>query len=102
MIKTAILHHVIALSDGKRVVSFTQMPFASEVSLVPRSFENGRKRPLRRWQPATLALESNSRHSAAIGNSTGLHCRPAGSAAWLRIEGIELHAFIGHPIEIGR
>ncbi len=101
MIEAGILHLVVALRIGQRVVGFAQMPLAGEEGLVAAGLEHRSERPFRLRQAAALALEGHGGHAAAIGNTAGLHRRTAGRAARLRIEGEERHALVREAIDVG-
>jgi len=102
VVQADVLHLVVALSVGQRVVGLAQVPLAGEVGLVAALLEHGGQRPLRRGQPSALALEGHGRHAAAIWDATGLHGRPARRAARLRVEREERHPFVGHTVDVGR
>jgi hypothetical protein len=76
------------------------MPLAGEKGLVAAGFENRSQRPLRSRQAAAFALEGDGGHSAAVGNTAGLHGSATRRAAWLGIEGQKGHAFGRNPVKI--
>ena len=96
-----MLHDVIALGIGQRVVGLAQMPLAGEVGLVARLLENGAQGPFRLRQSAALALEGHRRHAAAVRYAPGLDRRTPRRTARLGIEGKERHALVRHPVEVG-
>ena len=102
VIKARVLHLVVALRVGQRIVGFAKMPLAREERLVAAGLEHRSERPFRCRQAAALALEGHGRHAAAIGNAARLHRRATGRATRLRVERHELHAFGRKAVEIGR
>ncbi len=102
VVQERVLHHVVALGVGQRVVGLTQMPLAGEVGLVARGLEDGGQGPLRLRQPAALALEGHRRHAAAVRDASGLHRRAPRRAAGLRVEREEGHPLVRHAVEGGR
>lgn len=57
VVEATVFHHVIAISVGKRVVGFTQVPLAGEEGLVAGGLEHGGQGPFCCWKPAALALK---------------------------------------------
>ncbi|MCY1431645.1 hypothetical protein D9M71_476190 [compost metagenome] len=102
MIQADVLHHVITLSIGKGIVGFTQMPFASEISVVATGFQHRCQRPFGGGQATALALEGHGGHAATIGDAPGLHGRPTRRAAWLRIKRVKSNTFCRQLINTGR
>ena len=78
MIEADILHLVVALGGGQRVIRLAQVPLAREEGLVAGLLQHRGQRPLRRRQPTALALEGHGGHAAAVGDAPRLHRRPAG------------------------
>ncbi len=101
VIEPAILHHVVALGIGQRVVGFAEMPLAGEVSFVSAGLEHRAQRPLRGGQPAALALEGHGGHAAAVGDAPGLHRGASRRAAWLGVKRPELHAVFRQAVNVG-
>ena len=101
VVQQRVLHLVIALRVGQRVVRLAQVPLAREEGLVAPLLEHRRQRPLGCRQPAALALERHGGHAAAVRDAPGLHRRPPGSAAGLTVEREEAHAFVRQAVEIG-
>ena len=102
VIEADILHLVVALGVGQRVVGLAQVPFAGEVGLVAALLQHRRQRPFRRRQAAALALEGHGRHAAAVGDAARLHRRPSRRAARLGVEGEEGHALAGQAVDVRR
>ena len=101
MIEAAHPHLVVAVRDRQRVVGLAEMPFAGEEGLVAGGLEHRRQRPLRRRQPAGLALEGHGGHAAAVRDASGLHGGAAGRAARLGVEGEERHPFRRQTVDVG-
>ena len=101
MIEAAIPHLVVAVRVRQRVVGLAEMPFAGEEGLVAGGLEHRRQRPLRRRQPAGLALEGHGGHAAAVRDAPGLHGGAAGRAARLGVEGEERHPFRRQTVDVG-
>ena len=93
VVEEAVLHHVVALGVGQRVVGLAQVPLAGEVGLVAGRLEDRGQRPLRLRQSAALALEGHGGHAAAVGDAAGLHGGAARRATRLGVEREERHAF---------
>ena len=102
VVEADILHLVVALGVGQRVVGLAEVPLAGEECLVAARLQHGGQRPLRRRQAAALALEGHGRHAAAVRNAAGLHRGAAGRAARLGVEREERHALVRQPVDVGR
>ena len=102
MIEADILHLVVALRVGQRVVGLAEVPLAGEEGLVAARLEHRGQRPFGRRQAAALALERDRGHAAAVRDAAGLHRGPAGRAARLGVERQERHALVGQAVDIGR
>ncbi|MCY1401717.1 hypothetical protein D9M71_168400 [compost metagenome] len=102
VIQADVLHHVITLGIGQRIVGFAQMPFAGEVGVIAAGLQHGCQRPFGSWQTTALALKRHGGHAAAIGDTPGLHGRPARRTARLCIEGVESDTFCRQLIDLGR
>ena len=57
VVEAGILHLVVALRVGQRVVGFAQVPLAGEEGFVAARLEHRGQCPFRRRQSAALALE---------------------------------------------
>ena len=102
MIEAGVLHLVVALGVGQRVVGLAQMPLAGEEGLVARRLQDRRQRPLLLRQPAALPLEGHRGHAAAVRDAPGLHRRAAGRAARLGVEREERHPLARQAVEARR
>src|SRR5262249_8100795 len=102
MIQEAILHHVETMGVRQRVIRLAQVPLSREIRLVAAGFEHRSQRPFRFWQAATLTLESDCSHAAAIRNAPRDHCSTSRRTAWLPIERKEGDPFVRHTIQIRR
>ena len=101
MVEPDIFHDVVALSIGKGIILFTQMPLAGEIGIVATGFKDRSKRPFGCWKAAALTLKGNGRHARTVRDAAGLHGCTSRCAAWLCIEGCEHHAFVSQFIDIG-
>src|SRR6516225_6235983 len=86
----------------QRIIRLAQVPLSREIRFVAAGLEHGSQRPLRLWQAATLALESNGSHAAAIRKAPRNHCSTSRRAAWLPIERKEGDPFVRHTIKVRR
>src|SRR5215510_1695562 len=102
MIEEAILHHVETMGVRQGVIRLAQVPFSREIRFVAAGLEHRSQRPLRFWQAATLTLESNGSHAAAIRKAPRDHCGTSRRAAWLPIERKEGDPFVRHAIQVRR
>ncbi|MNV42930.1 hypothetical protein D3C71_1346300 [compost metagenome] len=102
VIQARVLHFVIALGVGQRIVRFAQVPLAGEECLVATGFQYRGQRPFLCRQAAALALERNGRHAAAVWNAAGLHGGAPRGATGLCVKRKEGHAFLGQPVDVGR
>ena len=102
VIEAAVLHHVVALGVGQRVVGLAEVPLAGEVGLVAALLQHRGQRPFRRRQSAALALEGHGGHAAAVRDAPGLHRGAARRAARLGVEREEGHALVRHPVDVRR
>ena len=102
VIEAGILHLVVALRGGQSVVGLAEVPFAGEEGAVAGRLQHRGEGPLRRGQPAALALEGHGRHAAAVRRAAGLHGGSAGRAARLGVEGVELHALGRQAVDVRR
>ena len=101
MIEAAILHLVVALRVGQRVIRLPKVPLAGEEGAVARLLEHRAQGPLGRRQAAALALERHRCHAAAVRYPPGLHRGPARGAARLGIERHEGHPLRGQAVDAG-
>ena len=102
VVEADVLHLVVALGVGQRVVGLAEVPLAGEEGLVARRLQHRRQGPLRRRQAAALALEGHGGHAAAVRDAPGLHGRPARRAARLGVEREERHALVRQTVDVGR
>jgi len=100
VIQADVLHVVVTLRIRQRIVGLTEVPFAREIGVVVRQFQHRRESPFRVREPTALALERNRGHAAAIGVATRLQCGTARCTAWLAVEVIEGHAFVGESVQV--
>ena len=87
MIEAGILHLVVALGVGQRVVRLAEVPLAGEEGLVAALSSAPRPASTPPPAAAALALEGHGGHAAAVRDAPGLHRRPAGRAARLGVDG---------------
>ncbi|MNO89175.1 hypothetical protein D3C76_806510 [compost metagenome] len=102
VVQADVLHHVVTLGIGQRIIGFAQVPLAGEVGVVATGFQHRCQCPLGGWQATALALEGHGGHAATIGNTPGLHGRPTRCAAWLGIKRVKSDAFCRQLIDAGR
>ena len=76
------------------------MPFAGEIGVVVGLLQHRAERPFRMRKSATLALEGDGGHAAAVGDAPGLDRGTARRAARLAVEIGEDHAFLREPVEV--
>ncbi|MNV56481.1 hypothetical protein D3C71_1487690 [compost metagenome] len=101
MIEADVLHHVIALGIGHRIVGFTQVPLAGEIGFVTAGLEHRGQGPFSGGQTTALTLKGHGGHAAAIGDAPGLHGGSPRRTTRLRVEGIKGCTLSGQFVDAG-